>query len=298
MTYPILSCLNSPPKKIPSSLFLGAAVFFSIALHLLILSAGSLKVPTVKPESIKSDHFTVALTHTANLELPNKKVKMVSSANNNADANPYDTNPYDARDKILSSPLPPQGFLSHPMISTLMALSTYDYFYELNPNSKIAPPLQSLAQKSTGNIGHNHTETEKRIASPAVGAIGPTLVNKNGMRVGTIGMSTLRVSYAEYVDDWRRKIEKVGSKDYPKNQLGIPLSGSLTMTVMIKNDGSIIGAPVINKSSNNRSLDLAAKKIIRDAMPFKAFSSEAALEFDALRITREWHFSSPELRTN
>ncbi len=293
MTRPILPCLNTPPKKIPSSLFLGAAVFFSIALHLFFLSVGSLQAPILKPESIKSDHFTVALTHTANLEKPNKNVKMVSSADNNADATPYRT-----LDKILSSPLPPQGVLSHPMMDTLMALSVHDYFYELNPNSKIAPPLQSLAQKSTEKVGRNPTETEKGKTSPSIGTIGPTLLHKNGMRVGKIGMSTLRVSYAEYVDDWRRKIEKVGSKDYPKNQLGMPLSGSLTMTVMIKNDGSIIGAPVINKSSNNRSLDLAAKKIIRDAMPFKAFPSEAALEFDALSITREWHFSSPELRTN
>ncbi|MBY0346218.1 MAG: TonB family protein [Neisseriaceae bacterium] len=292
MTRSTLPCLDAPPKKIPSSLFLGAAVFFSIALHLLFLSVGSLHAPILKPESIKSDHFTVALTHTANLEQPNKGVKIVSSANNNANAYPDSY-----RDKILSSPLPPQGISSQPMMDTLMALARHDYFYELNPKSKIAPPIQSFAQKNTQKLGRTHAETEKGKVSPAVGAIGPTLVNKNGLRIGEIGMSTLRVSYAEYVDDWRRKIEKVGRKDYPKNNLGMPLSGTLIMTVMIKNDGTIIGSPVVNKSSNNRSLDLAAKKIIRDAMPFKAFPSEAALEFDALSITREWHFSSPKLRT-
>jgi protein TonB len=67
-------------------------------------------------------------------------------------------------------------------------------------------------------------------------------------------------------------------------------SGTLTMDVGIKADGSVYSIR-INQSSGNSALDEAAKKIVRMSAPFPALPTDLLKELDVLIITRVLRFS-------
>ncbi|MDD4907188.1 MAG: TonB family protein, partial [Methylobacter tundripaludum] len=66
---------------------------------------------------------------------------------------------------------------------------------------------------------------------------------------------------AQYMKDWEDKVERTGNLNYPEVAAKKNFSGTLTMDVGIKADGSIYSIR-INQSSGNPALDEAAKKIV------------------------------------
>jgi protein TonB len=95
---------------------------------------------------------------------------------------------------------------------------------------------------------------------------------------------------AQYMKDWEDKVERTGNLNYPEVAAKQNFSGSLTMDVGIKGDGSIYSIR-INQSSGNPELDEAAKKIVRMSAPFAPLPSDLLKELDVLVITRVWKFS-------
>jgi protein TonB len=95
---------------------------------------------------------------------------------------------------------------------------------------------------------------------------------------------------AQYVKDWERKVERTGNMNYPAIAQQKNFSGTLTMDVGVKSDGSIYSIR-ITKSSGYPELDNAAKRIVRMSAPFSALPSELLKEVTVLVITRKWKFS-------
>jgi protein TonB len=95
---------------------------------------------------------------------------------------------------------------------------------------------------------------------------------------------------AQYMKDWEDKVERTGNLNYPEVAAKKNFSGTLTMDVGIKADGSIYSIR-INQSSGNPALDEAAKKIVRMSAPFAPLPMELLKELDVLVITRVWKFS-------
>ncbi len=95
---------------------------------------------------------------------------------------------------------------------------------------------------------------------------------------------------AQYMKDWENKVERTGNLNYPEVATKKNFSGTLTMDVGIKADGSIYSIR-INQSSGNPALDEAAKKIVRMSAPFAPLPVELQKELDVLVITRVWKFS-------
>ncbi len=95
---------------------------------------------------------------------------------------------------------------------------------------------------------------------------------------------------AQYMKDWEDKVERTGNLNYPEVAAKKNFSGTLTMDVGIKSDGSIYSIR-INQSSGNPALDEAAKKIVRMSAPFAPLPTELLKELDVLVITRVWKFS-------
>ncbi len=95
---------------------------------------------------------------------------------------------------------------------------------------------------------------------------------------------------AQYVKDWERKVERTGNMNYPAIAAKKNFSGSLTMDVGIKADGSIYSIRV-SHSSGYPALDEAAKRIVRMSAPFPALPSDLLKELNVLVITRKWKFS-------
>jgi len=103
-------------------------------------------------------------------------------------------------------------------------------------------------------------------------------------------VSTHKYVAAQYMKDWENKVERTGNLNYPDVAKKKGFSGTLTMDVGIKADGSIYSIR-ITKSSGNKALDDAAKRIVRLSAPFAALPKELLKELDVLVIPRVWKFS-------
>ena len=103
-------------------------------------------------------------------------------------------------------------------------------------------------------------------------------------------VSTHKYVAAQYVKDWEEKIEKVGNFNYPEVARKRGFSGTLTTDVGINPNGTIYSIR-ITKSSGNKALDDAAKRIIRLSAPFAVLPKEILQQLDVLVITRVWRFS-------
>ena len=111
-----------------------------------------------------------------------------------------------------------------------------------------------------------------------------------------ITASTREYAYAHYMNDWVRKVERVGNANYPKQALLNRLSGQLILTVAIRRDGRIENITMV-KSSGNRVLDRAAADIVRLAEPFPALPKTAE-DPSLLYITRTWQFIAGQTSLN
>ena len=107
-----------------------------------------------------------------------------------------------------------------------------------------------------------------------------------------IGARVEEYRFAQYVEDWRQKIERVGNLNYPEAAKG-RLYGSLVLTVIIKANGDLDRVEV-NRSSGQRLLDDAARRIVQMAAPYAAFPEAIRRDTDVLEITRTWTFTNAD----
>ena len=108
-----------------------------------------------------------------------------------------------------------------------------------------------------------------------------------------IGARTQEFRFARYIEDWRQKIERVGTLNYPEAARDQKIYGSLQLTVSIKPDGTV-DMIEINRSSGQKILDDAARRIVQLAGPYAAFPADIAKDTDILSITRTWTFTSSD----
>ncbi len=112
-----------------------------------------------------------------------------------------------------------------------------------------------------------------------------------------LGARVEEYRFAQYVEDWRQKVERIGNLNYPEAARG-KLYGSLVLTVAIKSDGELERVE-LNRSSGHKLLDEAAVRIVRLAAPYAAFPEAIRRDVDVLEITRTWTFTSADqLRAN
>src|SRR5688572_21009985 len=105
-----------------------------------------------------------------------------------------------------------------------------------------------------------------------------------------VGARAQEYRFAQYVDSWRLKIERIGNLNYPSEAKARRLYGSLQLTVAIKADGEVESVE-INRSSGHKVLDQAAIRIVRLAAPFDRFPDNIPAATDILHITRTWTFT-------
>ena len=105
-----------------------------------------------------------------------------------------------------------------------------------------------------------------------------------------IGARAREYRFAQYVDNWRLKIERIGNLNYPEEAKTRRIYGSLQLTVAIKADGDVESVE-INRSSGHKFLDQAALRIVRLAAPFERFPDNIRADTDILHITRTWSFT-------
>jgi len=103
--------------------------------------------------------------------------------------------------------------------------------------------------------------------------------------------STRESGLAEYLDGWRRRVERIGTANYPTELLGNIDAGRPTLEVVIAADGRLDDI-VVRRSSGDKALDQAALKILRLAAPFPPLPPSIRQDYDVLRFAYEWDFAA------
>jgi protein TonB len=105
-----------------------------------------------------------------------------------------------------------------------------------------------------------------------------------------VGARAEEYRFARYVEDWRLKVERIGNLNYPEAARARKLYGSLLLTVGIRADGRVESITV-DRSSGQKILDTAARKIVEMASPYAPFPPDIKRDTDILYITRTWTFA-------
>ncbi len=104
-----------------------------------------------------------------------------------------------------------------------------------------------------------------------------------------VSADTRESDVAVYLDSWRRKVERVGTLNFPSVARRQSLSGTPVVEVTIDADGRLEQA-VIRSSSGHPELDDAALRILKLAAPFDPFPRALGEKHDQIRIAYEWQF--------
>lgn len=94
---------------------------------------------------------------------------------------------------------------------------------------------------------------------------------------------------AAYLDGWKRRVEQVGTLNFPNAARRRGMSGNPVLEVAIRADGHLEQI-LVRRSSGHRELDNAAVGIVRLASPFDPFPPVMRERYPVLRFAYEWQF--------
>jgi protein TonB len=104
-----------------------------------------------------------------------------------------------------------------------------------------------------------------------------------------VAADTRESDVAVYLDAWRRKIERVGTMNFPDVARRKNLSGTPVIEVTIGADGRLLETK-IRRGSGHAEIDEAAMRILKLAAPYDPFPRDLTVHHDQIRIAYEWQF--------
>ena len=155
----------------------------------------------------------------------------------------------------------------------------------------VAPDApQKLEQNEVAPINELNT-TMKAIARLEAQVDKQTRDYNARPRRGYIGPTTRGTSYAMYYSQWKDKVERIGTINYPQEARG-HIYGDLTLRVTLNPDGTIYNDEVeVTRSSGSLVLDRAARRIVLLGAPYGRFSEELRREYDIFEIFSTFRFT-------
>ena len=146
---------------------------------------------------------------------------------------------------------------------------------ENQPAAQAETPL-ALAAATPSPIATNATDTSLRLRGRQDGQY-------------EVIPNTRESILAPYLDAWRRKVERLGTMNFPQVAKHQPATENPVLEVVIRADGKL-GAIVVRRSSGRKEIDQAALSILRLASPFDPFPADVRKKYDELRFAYEWQF--------
>jgi periplasmic protein TonB len=104
-----------------------------------------------------------------------------------------------------------------------------------------------------------------------------------------LSADTRESPFAPYLDGWRRRVERIGTLNYPSAARQAGLTGRPVIEVVIERDGRLRSAG-IRRASGHPEIDAAALDILKLASPFDPFPPDLARDYRSLRFAYEWQF--------
>ncbi|MEM7082425.1 MAG: TonB family protein [Pseudomonadota bacterium] len=120
-----------------------------------------------------------------------------------------------------------------------------------------------------------------------------TQIHSPELRELFVSVNTKKTELARYLVMWKRKIEQVGTLNFPNQALLQGLSGNPTLEVAISANGFLEDV-VLRRSSGEPRVDQAAMNIVRLASPFEPFPAEIRNKYDVMRFVYIWQFVDGE----
>ena len=266
------------------------SVVFSLSLHTFVLFG----IGFVLPDPSKSLHFLKPLE----VVLVNSKSRLAPVKADAFAQRSLDGGGNTEQDKRASSPLP-----------TIRDDKQFTPEQSTQRLQKLEQQVKQLLTqaKSTHTVAQEHTEKQRQEGSNMNGrdlvqraleiARLEAQINRDFSAYQKlpqrkfIGARTQEYKYAQYIEDWRIKVERIGNLNYPSQARQQKIFGKLQLTVSIRSNGTVESIEV-SKSSGQRILDAAAVRIVKLAAPYAPFSEDIRKETDILSIVRTWSFTS------
>lgn len=270
---------------------LSLALIVSLVFHAILLSI-HFKLPEMLAKASENALEVILV----NSKSTTKPKKAQAKAQNNLDGGGNTE-----EDRRAKTPLPPtnRDAAGDELIETRRRIAELEaqsqqVLTQLKSNSKVSavkPKVEPLPVAPSMQ-GADLASTALAIAR-IEGQIAKQLEDYNQRpRKKFIGARTEEYRFAQYVEDWRQKIERVGNLNYPDAARG-KAYGSLILTVIIRASGDVERVEV-NRSSGNKILDNAARRIVLLAAPYAAFPASITRDTDVLEITRTWTFTNSD----
>ncbi|MEY2633917.1 MAG: hypothetical protein RIR00_2571 [Pseudomonadota bacterium] len=271
-----------------SNLSLGFALVISLALHGITFTL-HFQFPDALPKA-REKALDIILVNSKSANRPTQ-AQALAQANLDGGGNVD-------QDRRASTPLPPtrqqnDGTDLERTQRRIRELESEQQKLTVATKSKLTTP--ATVQKSTQPdptpvlSGRDLAEQAKAMARLEA-EIGKSIEEYNSRpRKRFLGTRTDEYRFAQYVEDWRLKVERIGTLNYPEAARG-KLYGTLVLTVTISLDGSVLSIE-IDRSSGHKILDDAARRIVNLASPFAPFPPNIRRDTDLLVITRTWSFT-------
>lgn len=292
MMSPVIANMNSditfskPP--VPENDTLLIAIFIALIVHSIVI----IGINFTEPKPLKTNK-TISVT-IANMpsQEPPKKAKHLAQENQKAAGRET------TQSKTPAQTLPSQGTTG----KTIKPVSS-----PARAENKPKPLKKAITQKQSETKINTATTPPLEATPRPKPKLNPNMLARQVAQLGAQvryqkpsselsrikfinSVSTHKYLAAQYMEDWRRKVEKTGNMNYPEIARQKHFTGKLTMDVGIRHDGSIYSIRV-SKSSGYQLLDDAAKRIVRMSAPFAPLPKALQKELDVLVITRVWEFS-------
>jgi len=148
--------------------------------------------------------------------------------------------------------------------------------------------IHEQAQMRTGMPGT--ANTVEILALPDM----ETILKGAKPRQLVISANTRESRIAAYLDSWKRRVERVGTINFPQELLNQQHISNPVLQVNIAANGKLTEVIVLS-GSGSRELDMAAVDILRMATPFDPFPDYLRNDYDSLNFSYEWRFSGSKV---
>jgi len=263
-----LSCHN----RITRGQTIACALAVSALLHILLfLAAGQASHAPARFPAVEPITLQVILEHTR----PSTKSMTLTSAAPVPSGAIVHTRP-----KRISIPRTATEAVKPPTLATARPIATPSSTLPRAEHTQRAPQRQQRlsAQSLLQQVDELSAPTKAEAPAPSQGHL-------------VYGRSATGVLWTQYMDDWVRKMERIGALNYPEEVRRQALTGGPLLSVVINADGTLRTLRTI-RSSGNPTLDAAASNLVRSAAPFAPFPPGLSQQASTLEIKRKWTFST------
>ncbi|MBK9160922.1 MAG: TonB family protein [Nitrosomonadales bacterium] len=270
---------------------LSIAMTFSVALHAFALFGIALVLPDPRSAPNFMQPLQVVLVNSKSKSRPSK-ADALAQANLDGGGNTVE-------DRQAKSPLPTirddKQFTPEQLAKRVAQLEQESRRMLTRLKSDFKVTQQELKNQRSASPSSGNELVEKSLEIARLEA----QINKNWdayqkmPRRKFIGARTQEYRFAQYIEDWRVKVERIGNLNYPEQARRERIYGKLQLSVSIRADGSVESVEV-NRSSGQRILDAAAMRIVKLAAPYAPLPPDITRDWDILTITRTWTFTSSD----